>query len=150
MSSHKIRTRLLPGDQGQAFQTHSLQIVLFGPLYIRAQRHSWVVKNRVPTIYIDIYLLPPYDVFNTFIDQIPLPISSTKKKNFLLILTIKLLKKKSRIYSSLENYWILWEYHKCVLPPFTWIMGPTINLISETHSYVKMESMHLWYFRSTQ
>ena len=32
MSSHKIRTEPLSGDQGQAFQAHSLQIILFGPI----------------------------------------------------------------------------------------------------------------------
>ena len=32
MSFHKIRTRPLPGNQGQAFQAHSLQIMLFGPI----------------------------------------------------------------------------------------------------------------------
>ena len=26
-----------PGDQGLAFQTHALQMILFGPFYVRAQ-----------------------------------------------------------------------------------------------------------------
>ena len=32
ISPHKIRTRPLSNDQGQAFQAHSLQIILFGPI----------------------------------------------------------------------------------------------------------------------
>ena len=31
-----------------------------------------------------------------------------------------------------ENYWVLLEYHKCVVSPLTWMMGPTMNLISVT------------------
>ena len=42
------------------------------------------------------------------------------------------------------------EYHKCILPLLTWIVSPTINLISGTHSYVRWESTHLWYSRSIQ
>ena len=39
-----------PAPKGRPFQTHSLQIISYGDLYIRAQRHPWVVKNRGPTI----------------------------------------------------------------------------------------------------
>ena len=35
-------------------------------------------------------------------------------------------------YIYMENYWILQEYNKCVLPSLTWIIGLIINLISET------------------
>ena len=34
-----------------------------------------------------------------------------------------------------ENYIILREYIKYVFPPFTKVMGPTINLISRTHDF---------------
>ena len=29
----------LSGDQGLAFQTHALQMILFGPFYVRTQYH---------------------------------------------------------------------------------------------------------------
>ena len=32
-----------------------------------------------------------------------------------------------------ENYFILREYHKCVLSPLTWIVGLTMNLTNRTH-----------------
>ena len=31
------------------------------------------------------------------------------------------------------NYCVLSEYHKCMLPPLTWMVGPTMNLINGTH-----------------
>ena len=37
------------------------------------------------------------------------------------------------IFPSTGNYCILPEYHKCVLPPLTFMVGPTMNLISRTH-----------------
>ena len=37
------------GDQGLAFQTHALQIILFGALNVRTQYHFGVVTNWVPT-----------------------------------------------------------------------------------------------------
>ena len=36
-------------------------------------------------------------------------------------------------HSEWGNYCILSEYHKYVLPPLTWIVGPTMNLISGIH-----------------
>ena len=50
----------------------------------------------------------------------------------------------------LKNYWIFREHHKYVLPPLTWIVSLTINLISGTHSYVRGRSTHLWYSGSIQ
>ena len=38
------------GDQGLAFQTHALQMILFGPLYVRTQYYLGVVTNCVLTI----------------------------------------------------------------------------------------------------
>ena len=32
-----------------------------------------------------------------------------------------------------KNYCVLSEYHKCVVPHLTWIVSPTMNLISGTH-----------------
>ena len=37
-----------------------------------------------------------------------------------------------------ENYYVLLEYHKCVVPHFTWMVGPTMNLISGTHHSCEM------------
>ena len=34
-----------------------------------------------------------------------------------------------------ENYIMLWEYIKCILPPLTEVVGPTMILISETHDF---------------
>jgi hypothetical protein len=34
-----------------------------------------------------------------------------------------------------ENYIILGEYIKCVIPPLTEVVGLTINLISRTHDF---------------
>ena len=42
----------------------------------------------------------------------------------------------------LENYWIFWEYHKCVFSYLIWIVGPIMNLISGTHNYVRGGSTH--------
>ena len=39
-------------DQGLAFQTHALQMILFGPFHVRTQYHFWVVTNCVLTVYI--------------------------------------------------------------------------------------------------
>ena len=36
-----------PGDQGLAFQTHALQMILFGPFYKRAQ-HCYGLLRIVP------------------------------------------------------------------------------------------------------
>ena len=46
-------------------------------------------------------------------------------------------------FSSTKNYWIFREYHKCVFLPLTWIVGSSINLISETHNSVRRGSTHL-------
>ena len=40
---------------------------------------------------------------------------------------------KSVIICLKENYRILREYIKCVLPPLTYVVGSTIYLISRTH-----------------
>ena len=52
-----------PGDQGLAFQTHALQMILFGPFYVRTQYCFGSSQNRVLTIiyinymiYISIFL----------------------------------------------------------------------------------------------
>ena len=45
----KIMTKPPSNDQGPAFLSHSLLIILFGPFYVRDKRYSWVVENRVPT-----------------------------------------------------------------------------------------------------
>ena len=50
MSFHKIRTGPLPGDQGQPFPNPLFTNHIVQAHYIRAQRHSWVVRNRVLTI----------------------------------------------------------------------------------------------------
>ncbi len=34
-----------------------------------------------------------------------------------------------------ENYIILGEYIKCVIPPLTEVVGPSMNLISGTHDF---------------
>jgi hypothetical protein len=34
-----------------------------------------------------------------------------------------------------ENYIILREYIKCILPPFTEVVGPIMNLISGTYDF---------------
>ena len=39
------------------------------------------------------------------------------------------------ILRLMENYIILREYTKCVLPPLTEVVGPTMNLISGTHHF---------------
>ena len=44
------------GDQGLAFQTHALQMILFGPFYVRTQYSYGSLQNRVLTIYIYIYI----------------------------------------------------------------------------------------------
>ena len=38
------------GDQGLTFQTHALQMILFGPFYVQTQYHFGVVTNCVLTI----------------------------------------------------------------------------------------------------
>ena len=50
MSSHETKTRPLPSAQRQAFPNPLSTNHIVRTLYIRAQRHPWVVKNRVPTI----------------------------------------------------------------------------------------------------
>jgi hypothetical protein len=40
-----------------------------------------------------------------------------------------------KIFLSWENYIILREYIKCVLPPLTEVVGPTMNLINGTHDF---------------
>ena len=50
MSSHETRTRPPSSAQRQAFPNPLSTNHIVRPLYIRAQRHPWVVKNRVPTI----------------------------------------------------------------------------------------------------
>ena len=45
----------------------------------------------------------------------------------------------------MENYYIFREYYKCVLSLLIRIVNLAINLISETHNYVKMRNMNLWY-----
>ena len=46
----KILTKPLPNDQGPAFPNPLSTNHIVRALYIRAQCHPWVVKNRVPTI----------------------------------------------------------------------------------------------------
>ena len=41
------------GDQGLAFQTHALQMILFGPFYVRTQYSYGSLPNRVLTILIN-------------------------------------------------------------------------------------------------
>jgi hypothetical protein len=36
---------------------------------------------------------------------------------------------------SQENYIILWEYIKYILPPLTKVVGPIMNLINGTHDF---------------
>ena len=36
---YKYHDKPLSGDQGLAFQTHALQMILFGPFYVRTQYH---------------------------------------------------------------------------------------------------------------
>ena len=50
MSSHKIRTGPLPGDQGEAFPNPLSTNHIVRAHYIQTQCHPWVVKNRDPTI----------------------------------------------------------------------------------------------------
>ena len=50
MCSHKIRTGPLPCIQGHAFPNPLSTNHIVRVLYIRAQHHSWVLKNCVPTI----------------------------------------------------------------------------------------------------
>ena len=46
-----------PGNQGLAFQTHALQMILFGPFYVRTQHCYGSLQNRVLTcVYIYIYI----------------------------------------------------------------------------------------------
>ena len=40
---------------------------------------------------------------------------------------------------GVENYYVLPEYHKCILPNLTWMVGSTMNLISETHHSCESE-----------
>ena len=56
-SSHKIRTGPLPSDQRQAFPNSLSTNHIVRALYIRAQRHPWVVKNRVPTFFLPFFFL---------------------------------------------------------------------------------------------
>ena len=46
----KILTKPLPNDQCLAFSNPLSTNRIVRALYIRAQRHPWVVKNRVPTM----------------------------------------------------------------------------------------------------
>ena len=39
-----------PGDQGLAFQTHALQMILSGPFYVRTQYCLGSLQNRVLTV----------------------------------------------------------------------------------------------------
>ena len=41
--------KLPSGVQGLAFQTHALQMILFGPFYVRAQYRVGSFPNRVLT-----------------------------------------------------------------------------------------------------
>ena len=45
------------GDQGLAFQTHALQVILFGPFYMRTQ---------TVTVRYEIVSLQPYITIQTF------------------------------------------------------------------------------------
>ena len=38
----------------------------------------------------------------------------------------------------MENYYVLPKYHKCIVPPLTWMVGPTMNLLSKTHHSYEM------------
>ena len=40
----------------------------------------------------------------------------------------------------MRNYCVLSEYYKCVVPPLTWMVGPTINLISGTNYSCEMRN----------
>ena len=51
-------------------------------------------------------------------------------------------------YKFTENYYIFWEYHKCILSHLSWIVISIMNLISETHNYIRGRSVHLCYFGS--
>ena len=55
-NSSKIKTGTSPRDQNQAFQAHSLQIILWGIFHVRAQQHYWAAKESCPYIYIYIYI----------------------------------------------------------------------------------------------
>ena len=46
-----------PGDQGLAFQTHALQMILSGPFYVRTQYCLGSLQNRVLTIIFILILL---------------------------------------------------------------------------------------------
>ena len=48
-------------------------------------------------------------------------------------------------YKFTENYYIFWEYHKCILSHLSWIVVSTMNLISGTHNYMRGRSVHLCY-----
>ena len=39
----------LPGDQGLTFHIHALQMILFGPFYVRTQHCYGSLQNRVLT-----------------------------------------------------------------------------------------------------
>lgn len=54
---------------------------------------------------------------------------------FILSLTIN--------HMGIRKFWIFRKYHKFVLPHLTWIVDRTINLINETHNYVKGKITHL-------
>ena len=47
---HEHHDKPPSGDQSLAFQTHALQMILFGPFYVRTQYYFGVVTNRVLTI----------------------------------------------------------------------------------------------------
>ena len=48
------------GDQDLAFQTHALQMILFGPFYVRTQHCYGSLQNRVLTFIIIIILSKKY------------------------------------------------------------------------------------------
>ena len=50
-NSSKIKTRTSLRDQRQAFQVHSLQIILWGIFRVRAQHHYWAAKESCPYSY---------------------------------------------------------------------------------------------------
>ena len=43
-----------PGDQGLTFQTHALQMILFGPFYVRTQ--TVTVRYEIVSLHIYIYI----------------------------------------------------------------------------------------------
>ena len=50
----KILTNPLPDDQGLAFPNPLSTNHVVRAFYVRAQSHLWIVKNRVPTVLIEL------------------------------------------------------------------------------------------------